>query len=148
MGVPGCVAGHNRRNALGQGLVRVGVGGLCECIIACVLIVALLLRHRALLNIWLRALLMAIVALFVVTGMVATRIQLLYPIQLHGGLHVQALAINRILTPNRQPPSPEWRSWCHDDTPITRGFCFLLDTDHIQTIRYLDAHTRPATTSM
>ena len=126
-----------------RGLVRAGVGGMCECIFACVLIVALLLKHRALLGIWLRGLLIATATLLVVTGISAAQIQLLFPIHWRGGLHLQVLAINRILTPNRQLPGPKFRSWCHDDTPITRGFCFLLDEDHIQTVRYLDAHTHP-----
>jgi hypothetical protein len=126
-----------------RGLVRAGVGAVCECIMACMLIVAILLEHRALLNVWLRALLIATTILLVVTGMVAARIQLFYPTRTHDRIHLAPLAVNWILTPNRQPPRAEFRSWCQEDTPITRGFCFLLDEDHMQAIRYLDAHTHP-----
>lgn len=119
------------------------MGAVCECVMACALILALLLEHRALLNLWMRGLLIATATLLIVTGMFATRVQLLYPVQFPFGFHLLPLAANWIVTPNRQPPNAEWRSWCHDETPMTRGFCFLLDKDHIQTIRFLDAHTLP-----
>ena len=112
-------------------------------LVACILLAAVLFRHSAMLNRWLRGLLTATIALCLLTGIPAAWSQLFFPVSPHGRLHLKPLAINWILTPDRQPPGPEFRSWCHEGTPITRGFCFLLDDDHIRTIRYLDAHTGP-----
>ena len=126
-----------------KALVRVGIGSMFGSLVACILLAAVLFRHSGLLNIWLRGLLTATVALCVLAAIGAAWGQVFVPAQSHGRPHLRPLVINRILTPDRQPPRPEFRSWCHDDTPITRGFCFLLDEDHISTIRFLDAHTRP-----
>lgn len=120
-----------------KGLVRVGVGGMYGTIMACLLIAPLLLKHRALLSTWLRGLLMVTVTLFVLTAISAVQFQIF------SGVHLKPLAINWILTPHRQPPGPAFRSWCQEDTPITRGFCYLEDEHRIQTIRYLRAHTNP-----
>ena len=120
-----------------KGLVRASVEGMYGGVMASVLIGAVLVQHRASLNIWLRGLLTGTIALFALAALSSTWIQLF------SHTHLQPLAINWIVTPGRQPPGPEFRSWCHQGTPITRGFCFLLDEDHIQTITYLDAHTHP-----
>jgi hypothetical protein len=120
-----------------KGLIRVGVGAMYGSVIACVLLGAVLFHHRSVLNIWLRGLLTATLALFVVAAVFFAEGQLF------NHQHLRPLVINWLVTPARQPPSPAFRSWCHDDTPITNGFCFLLDEDHIQTVRYLDAHTVP-----
>ena len=43
-------------------------------------------------------------------------------------------------------PRAPYRSWCSEKTPITRGLCFLMDEDHIQTVEFLIQHTRPEDT--
>ncbi len=126
-----------------KGLVRMGIGSIFGSLVACILLAAVLFTHRGLLNIWLRGVLTATVALCFLTAMSAAWGQLFNPVQRDGRIHLRRLVINWILTPNRQPPGPALRSWCHDGNPITRGFCYLLDDDHIKTISYLDAHTRP-----
>ena len=120
-----------------KGLVRVGLGAMYGSVIGCVLLGAVLFQHRAALNIWLRGLLLATLSLFGFAAACSATAQ----VSDHG--HLRPLVINWLLTPGRQPPRGAFRSWCHDDTPITKGLCFLLDDDHIQAIRYLDAHTRP-----
>ena len=125
-----------------KGLVRVG-GGVIQGFMVCVLLACILLQHRTALNVWLRGVLIATVALFVLTAISSAKVELFYPSQSHGPMHLKPMVINWILTPNRQPPSPAFRGWCDEGTPITRGFCFLLDEDHISTVRYLNAHTRP-----
>lgn len=35
------------------------------------------------------------------------------------------------------------RSWCKTDNAATRGLCFLPEDDRIQTIEFIDSHTRP-----
>jgi dolichyl-phosphate-mannose-protein mannosyltransferase len=125
-----------------RGLIRVG-SGMIVGYMACVLLASVLLKHRAELNIWLRGVLTVTASLFVLTAISSAQGELFNGNSLHGPMHLKPMVINWVLTPNRQPPSPAFRGWCHESTPITRGFCFLLDEDHIQTVRYLDAHTRP-----
>ena len=41
-------------------------------------------------------------------------------------------------------PSPEVQSaWCKRSNPLTRGFCFLVDYGRMQTIDFIQTHTRP-----
>lgn len=40
--------------------------------------------------------------------------------------------------------SPEAQStWCKLSNPLTRGFCFLVDYGRMQTIEFIETHTRP-----
>lgn len=121
-----------------KGLVRTGIGGMYGSVNACVLLAALLIWHRGLFNGWLRGLAIATIALFGVTCVAAVWGQVF-----GYGLHLEPLVVNRVLTPNRQPPSPPFQGWCQERTPITRGFCYLLDNDHIQAVEFLAAHTTP-----
>jgi hypothetical protein len=34
-------------------------------------------------------------------------------------------------------------AWCKVDNALTRGFCFVPDNDRLQTIEFIDDHTRP-----
>ena len=127
-----------------KGLVRASVEGMYGGVMASVLVGAVLVQHRASLNIWLRGLLTGTIALFALAALSFPPKDPTVPSNsLHGPMHLKPMVINWVLTPNRQPPSPAFRDWCDEGTPITRGFCFLLDEDHIQTVRYLNAHTRP-----
>jgi hypothetical protein len=41
-------------------------------------------------------------------------------------------------------PSPEAQSaWCEMSNPLTNGFCFLVDYGRMQTIEFIETHTRP-----
>lgn len=41
-------------------------------------------------------------------------------------------------------PSPEVQSaWCKESNPLTKGFCFLVDYGRLQTIEFIETHTRP-----
>lgn len=41
-------------------------------------------------------------------------------------------------------PSPEAQlTWCKQSNPLTRGFCFLVDDGRMQTIEFIQTHTRP-----
>lgn len=41
-------------------------------------------------------------------------------------------------------PNPEVQSeWCKQSNPLTIGFCFLVDYGRIQTIEFIETHTRP-----
>jgi hypothetical protein len=39
--------------------------------------------------------------------------------------------------------SPETKTWCNSNNALTRGLCFLPESDRIQTIEFIDSHTRP-----
>ena len=120
-----------------KGTIRISAGQMYGSTIPCILIAAILFQRRAEMNRWLRGFFIAALILVFVTAAAAARLKVF------SGRHLQPMVINRILSPKRQPPTGQFRSWCTEDTPITRGFCFLLDDDHIQTVNYLDEHTRP-----
>ena len=41
-------------------------------------------------------------------------------------------------------PGPEVQSdWCKQSNPLTKGFCFLVDYGRLQTIEFIETHTRP-----
>jgi hypothetical protein len=51
-----------------------------------------------------------------------------------------------LLEPGKMPPRAPYQSWCTTNTPVTRGLCFLMDEDHMQTVEFLIQHTKPADT--
>lgn len=121
-----------------KGFIRITAGQMNGSTIPCILIGAILFQYRAQLRLWLRGLLGVMLLLLFLTAVSATDVKLLNP------THLRPIVLNWIVTPSRQPPSRAFQSWCHDKTPITRGFCFLLDDNHIQTLRYIEEHTGPA----
>lgn len=51
-----------------------------------------------------------------------------------------------IVARSSQAPFPPFRNWCTDGNPVSKGPCYFVDNDHIQTIQYLTAHTQPGDT--
>jgi len=123
-----------------KGIVRLSAGQMYGSTMPCILVAAILFQHRAELNIWLRGVFAAAVVLFIATAVSATDVRLV------NGRHLRPLVVNWLVSPNRQPPWPPYRSLCQSGTPITRGMCFLLDPDRMKTVEYVDAHTTPADT--
>ena len=120
-----------------KGIVRISAGQMYASIIPCVLLAAVLFQHREVLGVPLRSLYAITVVLFFWTAESAAQFKLFQ------GWHLQAIVINWLVTPTHQPPQPPFTSWCNEATPITRGLCFLLDGNRIQTVNYLDEHTGP-----
>jgi hypothetical protein len=51
-----------------------------------------------------------------------------------------------LLVPDGMAPQPPFASWCQGKSPVVRGVCYPVDDDHIQTVEFLEAHTRPGDT--
>ena len=53
--------------------------------------------------------------------------------------HRKTLVLQRLL----RGSSPEETAWCATPSPMTRGFCFSMDSDHGVVVQYLLEHTQP-----
>lgn len=51
-----------------------------------------------------------------------------------------------LIRPRSQAPLPPDTGWCELKSPATEHLCFLVDPDHIHTIEFLLANTRPSDT--
>lgn len=123
-----------------KGSIRMSAGQVATSTMPCLVMAAILWQHRDHMNLWVRVPFALSLVLFFATALSAMRGSVL------SGRHIEPVVINWMISPNRQPPAAALRSWCQFPTPITKGMCFLLDSDHIRTVEYLDAHTTPADT--
>ena len=59
-------------------------------------------------------------------------------------LYLQHLSVlERMVSVSRGTSSDSQTTWCKIANPLTKGFCFLPEDDRIQTIEFIDSHTRP-----
>jgi hypothetical protein len=123
-----------------KGLVRIGSGQLAMCTLPCILIAALLFEHRRHLRTPVRVLAIVALILFVAAGAISTLQQLLLQ---H---HQRVSTLEWMVSPAKQQPLFPFQRWCGEKNPLTRGFCFVLDGDHIQAVEFLTEHTRPGDT--
>jgi hypothetical protein len=120
--------------------VRIGAGGVFPALLCCIIMAAVLYNQRAKYGVVLRTtVVLALFAMFV-TGVWASMHQVSGERKSGGSMLLW------LLEPGRMPPRAPYRSWCSEKTPITRGLCFLMDEDHIQTVEFLIQHTRPEDT--
>ncbi len=120
--------------------VRIGAGGMFPALTECIVMAAVLYDQRAKYGVVLRKTVVLSVFAMFVTGAWAS----LHTVS--GERASRASTILWLLEPGRMPPRAPYRSWCTDDTPVTRGLCFLMDEDHIRTVEFLMQHTRPEDT--
>jgi Dolichyl-phosphate-mannose-protein mannosyltransferase len=123
-----------------KGFVRISAGQVGTSTVVCLVMAAILFEHRRGMAIWARVPFFAAVIMLFATASWAADGWLL------AGTHLRPLVVNWLVTPNRQPPDAPFRSWCRFGTPITRGVCFLTETDRMQVVEYLDTHTKPGDT--
>jgi hypothetical protein len=120
--------------------VRIGAGTAFPSLLECIVMAAVLYDQRAKYSAVLRrTVVLSIVAMFV-TGIWTL-------LHLVSGEHkFGSSTLLWLLEPGKMQPQAPYRSWCADNTPVTLGFCFLMDEDHIQTVQFLSQHTRPGDT--
>jgi hypothetical protein len=126
--------------AYAKGTVRLGAAGVALAAMPCIVMTAVLYEHRENLAVRLRKTLTAmIVLLWIFAGW--------------GGLHAisglhkfKSSMLLWMLEPAKMDPQPPFDGWCRDRNPLTRGVCYTVDSDHIQTVEFLEAHTRPGDT--
>lgn len=123
-----------------KALVRIGAGQLAMTTLPCIMIAALLFEHRTSLSTTTRAVATLLLGLFMVAGAA-------FVLESYLQQHRQRVStLDWMLRRPNQQPLPPFQGWCQQRNPLTRGFCFVLDDDHIQAVKYLREQTRPADT--
>jgi len=123
-----------------KGLVRTGAGPLYMTVAPCALIAAVLCARLKEFAIAVRVGVVLLVVLFLMGGLSA-----LWQ-QIRLGHSQRTSTLRWIVSPSTQTPRPPFDRWCREKNPITRGFCYVLDDDHIQTVEFIEQHTRPGDT--
>jgi hypothetical protein len=100
-------------------------------------LIAVLFQHRLTFPRLVRTSIMCFVWLTVLATTWAT----LHVVKL---LYVHHLSVaERMLSVSRGTSPESQTTWCKIENPLTTGFCFLPEDDRIQTIEFIDSHTRP-----
>lgn len=123
-----------------KGSVRPGAGQMFTSTMPSIFLLAVLFQHRERFALPGRAVLWIAAFLLFIFGCAGVQAKLAFERQ------TSSSTLKWILAPAHQAPLPPYREWCDQKTPITTGFCFLLDNDHIRTMEYIEAHTRPGDT--
>src|ERR1700761_242740 len=123
-----------------KGILRIYAGAVEMPAMLCLVTTAALWERRDLLEPGLRQLIKGAVVLFAF-------------LTLWGDLHpissehkFKSSMLMWFIVPGKMAPEPPFQRWCQDQTPITRGVCYVLDDDHIQTVEFLKAHTHSGDT--
>ncbi len=125
-----------------KGVVRVALIGMYLYLVPSLLLTAILYEYRAQLPRFLRLCIYLVASLTVIFASVACARRA------HEQL-TQRSVIGRVLrtTVFRHRPSPGIQAtWCKEDNPLTRGFCFLPDDGRIEAIEFIETHTTPQQT--
>jgi len=120
-----------------KGFVRVSLAHMYLSIVPSLLLIAVLFQHRLTFPRLGRIPIMCLVWLSVL----AATWSALHETKSLYLLHV--FVPESILPSSRQAPTEIQTAWCRITNPLTRGFCFLPGDDRIQTIEFIDSHTRP-----
>jgi len=118
----------------GKGFVRVSTFHMFLAIVPSLIVIAVLLEHAGKYSVTLRS-------VIVFTA--------LFSVIMPGGAALRsARNLSTVLAELISPPGPasirDLTSWCGVPNPLHRGLCFLVDSDHIKAIRFIDSHASPA----
>lgn len=120
-----------------KGFVRMAPVQMYLSILPSLLLIAVLFQHRLTLPRRIRIFISVLMYLSVSAGVLSA----LREVRL---LHKEHSSIPESIVANARRTSPEIRAtWCKDKNPLTEGICFLSDDDRIQTIEFIESHTRP-----
>lgn len=119
----------------GKGFVRIGAGPLALCVGPCLAIAAILCVNWTNFHTAVRFMLVGLLGLFAIGGWSFT----FHVLQLE---HREgSLMLEWLLRPKIQAPHAPYRAWCQRQNPLSRGFCYFVDDNHIDAIEYLVNHT-------
>jgi hypothetical protein len=123
-----------------KGLVRISAVQVATSAVVCMVLCAALYERREMLSPWLRKSLVALIGLF-------------YFLTAWAGLHqlssehkFKSSMLLWIVEPTKEDVTAPFNTWCQDRNSVTRGACYLMDSDHIETVEFLEAHTHPGDT--
>jgi hypothetical protein len=120
--------------------VRIGAAGLYLSTLLCVLLTGVLWTQRTSFPRGFRGALTAMLALLFVGAVCALSEQKIEQ------QHQRASTLAWILSPAKEAPQPPLTGWCNDRNPITKGFCYVLEDNHMRAVEFLEDHTRPGDT--
>lgn len=120
-----------------KGFVRISPVQLYLCTIPSLLLVAVLFQRRLAFPFMLRIAVIGIVWF----SILAAGFSCLYRVMMERNQHSSVLE-SLVLSARQTTPKGKL-AWCKVDNALTRGFCFVPDNDRLQTIEFIDDHTRP-----
>ena len=121
-----------------KGIVRVSNNGMYLSLICCLVLLVFLADLRAELPKFLRG------PVLLTSGLVCFISLVAAGRQAESLIRHRSSVLGRIISPSSQHPQAAQVDWCSDhDAPLTRGFCFLVDSDHIAATQFLRSHTQP-----
>jgi hypothetical protein len=120
-----------------KGMVRIGPGEEGMAAMTCIVMAAVLYQHKEELGVGLRRVALAMIFLLCLTTVWGALHQLSAEHKFKTSMLLWALE------PGKQQPQPPFNNWCRDESPVVHGVCYVIDDDHIQTVEFLEAHTRP-----
>ena len=123
-----------------KALVRIEVGQLYMALAPCILLAMVLCVHRSVFGSAERAVLGFVMLLFVAGGVLPTVHDLENEHRQHASM------LGWLIDRSAQDPKPPFDEWCRESNVVSKGFCFFPDTDHMQAIDYISAHTKPGDT--
>ena len=120
--------------------VRIGAAGLYLSTLPCVLLTGVLWTQRRIFSRGFRWALAAMVVLLFAGAVCALSEQRVEQ------QRQRASTLGWILSPAKEAPQPPLTGWCSDRNPITKGFCYVLEDNHMRAVEFLEAHTQPGDT--
>lgn len=120
-----------------KGIVRVSPAQMYLSTLPSLLLIAVLYQHRRTLPRRIEISIAVLMYLSVSAGVLSSlrEIRLLH--KLHSSLPESIVADARRTSPEIHA------TWCKDKNPLTEGICLLPGDDRIQTIEFIESHTRP-----
>ena len=120
-----------------KGFVRVSLLHMYLSMVPSLLLIAVLFQHRLTFSRSVRASITLLMWLFTLASGWSVLLEIV-------SLRVEHASVPRKISLTAKHALPQIQAtWCRTENPLTRGFCFLPDDDHIQTIEFIDSHTRP-----
>jgi hypothetical protein len=119
-----------------KGFVRIGIIQTYLSTIPSLLLTAALFQRRSTFSRPIRISVMALVGLSILSPTWTSLREI-------RDLHTQHSSVPEDILSSVRRTKPEIRTtWCKTANSLTRGFCFLPEDDRIQTIEFIDSHTR------
>lgn len=120
-----------------KGFVRISPVQMYLCTIPSLLLLAVLFQHMLALR---RSFQLSIICFVWLSGLAAGWSSL-YRTIVQCNQH--SFVLESLLLSARQTTPEAKKAWCKVTNTLTRGFCFMPDDERIQTIEFIDSHTRP-----
>lgn len=120
-----------------KGIVRISPVQMYLCTIPSLLLLAVLYQHQMHFPRFFR---MSIISIVWLSGLAAGWSSL-YQVVIQCSQH--SFVLESLLSSATKSTPEAKTAWCKATNALTRGFCFVPEDDRIETIEFIDSHTRP-----